>query len=130
MRSIARTFAAAGAIALGLGLLLAPPAGAQQPAQSQAAQAAAVPKFKDPALQQYLVAELISIQEKLDKLSARMDNMEGQMAKMRDQQQALAAEFRSNQELSKATDTSVTSLRASNQEDLLSLKADVARIRR
>jgi len=125
MRSIARLLVPAA----GLGLWLVPalPARAQQPA----AQApAVVPKFKDPGLQQYLVTELSSIQQKLEKLSARLDSMEGQIAKVKEQQQALAAEFHTNQELTKATDTSVTSLRASNQEDLLSLKADVARIRR
>jgi Skp family chaperone for outer membrane proteins len=125
MGSIARILAAAA----GLVLCLAPawPARAQQqPAQAQPA----VPKFKDPGLQQYLVAELAMIQDKLDKLSARLEAVEGQLAKVREQQQALAAEFHTNQELSKATDTSVTSLRASNQEDLLSLKSDVARIRR
>jgi len=124
MRSMARTFTAL----LGLGLWLVPalPARAQQAAQGQAA----AYKFKDPALQQYLVGELSTIEEKLDKLSTRLDAMEGQLAKLKEQQQALAADFRANQELSKATDTSVTSLRASNQEDLLSVKTDVARIRR
>jgi hypothetical protein len=124
MRSIARTLIAA--VGLGLWLMPALPARAQQPAQGQAA----IPKFKDPALQQYLVPELTTIEEKLDKLSARLDAMEGQLTKVKEQQHALASDFHTNQELSKATDTSVTSLRASNQEDLLSLKTDVARIRR
>jgi ABC-type transporter Mla subunit MlaD len=107
-------------------------AGAASPARAQqsAAQTAPVPKFKDPGLQQYLVAEMAAIEEKLDKLNARLDATDAQLAKLREQQQALAADFRTNQELSKATDTSVTSLRASNQEDLLSLKTDVGRIRR
>lgn len=125
MRSMARTLTAV--VGLGLWLVPAPPARAQQqPAQGQAA----VPKFKDQGLQQYLVPELTSIEEKLDKLSTRLDAMEGQLAKLKEQQQALSSDFRANQELSKATDTSVTSLRASNQEDLLSVKTDVARIRR
>jgi tetrahydromethanopterin S-methyltransferase subunit B len=125
MGSKARTLAAA--VGLGLGLLPALPASAQQqPAQGQAA----TYKFKDPALQQYLVGELTTIEEKLDKLATRIEAMEGQLAKLKEQQQALASDFRANQELSKATDTSVTSLRASNQEDLLSVKTDVARIRR
>ncbi len=125
MRSMARTLTAV--VGLGLWLVPAPPARAQQ----QAAQGqAAVPKFKDQGLQQYLVPELSSIEEKLDKLSTRLDAMEGQLAKLKEQQQALSSDFRANQELSKATDTSVTSLRASNQEDLLSVKTDVARIRR
>jgi hypothetical protein len=124
MRSMARTVTAA--VGLGLWLVPALPAHAQQAAQSQAA----VLKFKDPALQQYLVSELTTIEEKLDKLSTRLDSVEGQLAKLKEQQQALASDFHANQELSKATDTSVTSLRASNQEDLLSVKSDVARIRR
>ena len=125
MRSMARTLTAV--VGLGLWLVPAPPARAQQqPAQSPAA----VPKFKDQGLQQYLVPELTSIEEKLDKLSTRLDAMEGQLAKLKEQQQALSYDIRATQELSKATDTSVTSLRASNQEDLLSVKTDVARIRR
>jgi hypothetical protein len=128
MRSIARTLTAA--VTLALWLAPAPPARAQQPpAQVQPVQPA-IPKFKDAGLQQYLVTELSTIEEKLDKIAARLDGVEGQIAKLREQQQAVSAELRTSQELSKATDTSVTSLRASNQEDLLSLKADVARIRR
>jgi len=126
MRSIARILSATIALAL---LFLASPARAQQQ-PNQPPAAAGIPKFKDAALQQYLVTELSTIEEKLDKLSARLEAMESQMAKLREQQQALAADFRTNQDLAKATDTSVTSLRASNQEDLLSLKSDVARIRR
>jgi len=125
MRSMARTFT----LALGLGLSLVPPLPARAQ-QSSAQGQVVVPKFKDPALQQYLVPEITVIQEKLDKLAARLDAMDAQLAKLKDQQQALASDFRANQELSKATDTSVTSLRASNQEDLLSVKTDVARIRR
>lgn len=124
MRSIARFLIAA--LGLAFWLVPAPPARAQQPAQNQAA----IPKFKDPALQQYLVAEMTSIGEKLDKLAARLDAVEGQLAKVKEQQQTLATDFKTNQDLVKATDTSVTSLRVSNQEDLLSLKTDVARIRR
>jgi len=113
--------------ALGLGLWLV----AGQPAHAQdRPPLTPVPKFKDPNLQQYLVAEMSSIEEKLDKLSSRLDAVESQLAKVKDQQQALASDFHNNQEQAKATDTSVTSLRASNQEDLLSLKTDVARIRR
>ncbi len=102
------------------------PARAQQPS----AQSAATQRWKDPVMQQYLLAEFAAIEEKLDKLNARLDATDAQIAKLKDQQQALAADFKSNQELTKATDTSVTSLRASNQEDLLSLKTDVGRIRR
>jgi len=132
--SITHTFTAAAVLALWLGparsAMAQQPGSAQSPQGSQAAQAAGIPKFKDAALQQYLVTELSTIEDKLDKLAARMENMEAQMAKLRDQQQALAADVRTGQELSKSTDTSVTALRASNQEDLLNLKADVARIRR
>jgi uncharacterized phage infection (PIP) family protein YhgE len=125
MRSKARFLTAV----LGLCVWLAPalPVRAQQqPAQPQAP----VPKFKDSGLQQYLVPELAAIEEKLDKLAARLDAVESQVAKLKEQQQSLASDIHANQELSKATDTSVTSLRVSNQEDLLSLKTDVARIRR
>ncbi|HVN09148.1 MAG TPA: hypothetical protein VMV61_09260 [Patescibacteria group bacterium] len=122
-----RSKARFGVAALGLGLLLGatPPARAQERPTLEP-----VPKFKDPNLQQYLVSQMNSIQEKLDRLSSRLDALEGQLAKVKEQQQALATDFHANQELAKATDTSVTSLRVSNQEDLLSLKTDVARIRR
>ncbi|HXZ19095.1 MAG TPA: hypothetical protein VEG63_04045, partial [Candidatus Acidoferrales bacterium] len=103
MRSIARILTAA--FGLGLSLVPALPARAQQPAaQNQAA----VPKFKDPALQQYLVPEITTIEEKLDKIGARLDAVEGQLAKVKEQQQALAADIHANQEQVKATDTSVT----------------------
>jgi uncharacterized protein YhaN len=124
---MARSGLAVAAASLAILLGTGAPARAQQQA---AAQSAPVPKFKDPALQQYLMAELATIQEKLDKLNARLDATDAQLAKLKEQQQALASDFRANQELTKATDTSVTSLRASNQEDLLSLKTDVGRIRR
>ena len=125
MQRMARRTLAPAAASLALLLGAVSPARAQQ-----SAQAAPVPKFKDPGLQQYLVAELATFEEKLDKLNARLDAADAQLAKLKEQQQALAAEFRANQELTKATDTSVTSLRASNQEDLLSVKTDVGRIRR
>jgi uncharacterized coiled-coil protein SlyX len=129
MRSTAAIFAAG--LALGAGLALAaawaPAARAQQPATGGQQP---IRKFKDEGLQQYLVPEIAALQEKLDKMSDRLATMQAEVAKVKEQQQALAADFHTNQELAKATDTSVTSLRASNQEDLLSLKSDVARIRR
>ncbi len=124
MRSMARIVTA------GLGLSLWVVAAVPARAQQQPVQPPPVPKFKDPGLQQYLVAEMTAIGEKLDKLSARLDAVDSQLAKLKEQQQSLASDIHANQELSKATDSSVTSLRMSNQEDLLSLKTDVARIRR
>jgi len=124
MRSMAWIVTAG--LGLSMWLVAAQPARAQQ----QPAQPPPVPKFKDPGLQQYLVAEMASVQEKLDKIGARLDAVDSQLAKLKDQQQSLASDIHANQELSKATDSSVTSLRMSNQEDLLSLKTDVARIRR
>ena len=123
MRSMARILVAA--VGLSAWLAAAQPARAQQRPTLEP-----IPKFKDQNLQQYLVAQMNAIQEKLDKLSSRLDAVESQLAKVKDQQQALASDFHNNQEEAKATDTSVTSLRVSNQEDLLSLKTDVARIRR
>jgi len=124
MRSMARILTAA----VGVCLWMTPALPAR--GQQQTAQPPPVPKFKDSGLQQYLVPELTAIGAKLDKLSARLDAVESQLAKLKDQQQSLASDIHANEELSKATDTSVTSLRVSNQEDLLSLKTDVARIRR
>jgi uncharacterized protein YyaL (SSP411 family) len=113
------------------GACLALLAGAVAPARAQQnSQAAQSPRWKDPAMQQSLTAELATIEEKLDKLNARLEATDAAISKLREQQQGLAADFKANQELTKATDTSVTSLRASNQEDLLSLKSDVGRMRR
>ena len=123
--AITATLALGAGFALGLGFDAA--ARAQQPAS--AAQQP-VRKFKDEGLQQYLVPEITSIEDKLDKLTERIAALQTEVNKVKEQQQSLATDFRASQELMKATDTSVTSLRASNQEDLLGLKSDVARIRR
>lgn len=94
MRSNARILAAA----LGLGLLLWPALSARAQQQAPGQNQAAVAKFKDPALQQYLVPEITTIEEKLDKLAARLDAVEGQLAKVKEQQQALANDIHASQE--------------------------------
>ncbi len=101
-----------------LALALAPAAAAQQK------------KFKDEGLQQYLVPEITQIQTKLDKLTERLAALEAQLGKLKEQQAAMAEDLRNMQSLQRATDSSVTSLRGSNQQDLLGIKTDVVEIRR
>lgn len=102
-----------------LALSFASPAAAQQQK-----------KFKDEGLQQYLVPQITDIQAKLDKLTDKMAALETALGKLQSQQAALAEEQRSTQGLLKATDASVTSLRVTNQQDLLGVKTDLVEIRR
>lgn len=87
-------------------------------------------KFKDEGLQQYLVPQLTDIQAKLDKLTEKLAALETAVSKLQSQQAALAEDQRSTQGLLKATDASVTSLRVTNQQDLLGVKTDLVEIRR
>lgn len=87
-------------------------------------------KFKDEGLQQYLVPEITAIQAKLDKLTEKLASLETEIGKIKEQQAMLAEDHRRTQDLMKATDTSVTSLRVSNQQDLLGVKTDLVQIRR
>jgi hypothetical protein len=103
-------------LAAALGMV--PGAGAQQK------------KFKDEGLQQYLVPELAAVQSKLDKLAERIAGIEADLAKMKQLQADLASEVRATQGLLKATDSSVTSLRVSSQQDILGLKTDITQMRR
>ena len=87
-------------------------------------------KFKDESLQQYLIPQITDIQAKLDKLTDKLAALETAMGKLQAQQAALAEDQRSTQGLLKATDASVTSLRVTNQQDLLGVKTDLVEIRR
>ena len=87
-------------------------------------------KFKDEGLQQYLIPEITAIQAKLDKLTEKLAALEAEIGKIKEQQGMLAEDHRHTQDLMKATDTSVTSLRVSNQQDLLGVKTDLVQIRR
>lgn len=103
-------------LAAALGMV--PGAGAQQK------------KFKDEGLQQYLVPELTAVGSKLDKLAERLAALEAEIAKIKQLQADLAADLRATQGLLKATDTSVTSLRISSQQDILGMKTDITQMRR
>jgi cell division protein FtsB len=87
-------------------------------------------KFKDEVLQQYLVPQITDLQAKLDKLTDKLAALETAVAKLQAGQAALAEDLRSTQGLLKATDASVTSLRVTNQQDLLGVKTDLVQIRR
>ena len=86
-------------------------------------------KFKDEGLQQYLIPELTQLQAKLDKITEKLVAMEAELGKLKEQQVGLAEDHRRAQDLMRATDSSVTSLRVSNQQDLLNMKTDVVQIR-
>jgi hypothetical protein len=94
------------------------------------AAAAQQKKFKDEGLQQYLIPQITDIQAKLDKLTDKLAALETALGKLQAQQTALAEDQRSTQGLLKATDASVTSLRVTNQQDLLGVKTDLVEIRR
>jgi len=87
-------------------------------------------KFKDEGLQQYLVPEITTVESKLDKLAERLAALEAEISKIKQLQADLAADVRATQGLLKATDTSVTSLRVSSQQDTLGLKTDITQMRR
>jgi hypothetical protein len=87
-------------------------------------------KFKDEGLQQFLIPELTQIQAKLDKMAEKLATLDAALGKLQAQQAALAEDQRSTQGLLKATDASVTSLRVTNQQDLLGVKTDLVQIRR
>ena len=87
-------------------------------------------KFKDEGLQQYLIPQIADIQAKLDKLTEKLASLETEVGKLKAQQAGLAEDQRNTQGLLKATDASVTSLRVTNQQDLLGVKTDLVQIRR
>ena len=87
-------------------------------------------KFKDEGLQQYLIPQITEIQAKLDKLTEKLAAIETEVGKLKAQQAGLAEDQRNTQGLLKATDASVTSLRVTNQQDLLGVKTDLVQIRR
>jgi hypothetical protein len=87
-------------------------------------------KFKDEGLQQFLIPQITDIQAKLDKLTDKLAALETALGKLQAQEAALAEDQRSTQGLLKATDASVTSLRVTNQQDLLGVKTDLVEIRR
>jgi hypothetical protein len=98
-------------------LTLAPAAGAQK-------------KQKDPVLQAYLEQTFADLSAKLTGLADRLSVLEAEINRIKQQQAELMSEARNSQTVMKTTDTSLSSFRLSTQQEMLSLKTDLARMQR
>jgi uncharacterized protein YlxW (UPF0749 family) len=96
--------------------LAAPVAGAQQ-------------KIKDEGLHQYLVQEFARIDERLDKLTERVAAAENRLLQLEKLQAALGVGQAQTETLLKSSDTSLSSLRLSTQQDLFELKAGIVELK-
>ena len=85
-------------------------------------------KPKDPILQAYLEEQFAEMNKKLDDLTAKIADLNAEIAKLKQQQTDTATELRSAQNVMRNTDSSLTSFRLSNQQDVIALKTDVAKI--
>jgi len=90
---------------------------------------AAQKKPKDEALHRYLIDEFAQLNAKAGQLAERLAALEAELAQLKQQQDNLNNEVRNTENILKATDTSLTSFRLSSQQDLFSLKADLAQVR-
>ena len=90
--------------------------------------AVAQKKVKDPVLQVYLEEQVAQLNKKLDDLSVRIADLSAELAKVKQQQADAAVELRNAQTVFRNTDSSLTSFRLSNQQDVIALKTDVAKI--
>jgi outer membrane murein-binding lipoprotein Lpp len=83
---------------------------------------------KDPILQGYLEEQFTALNKKLDELSAKVADLNAEMAKLKQQQTDTLGELRNAQTVARNTDSSLTSFRLSSQQDVITLKTDVAKI--
>ena len=90
--------------------------------------ASAQKKQKDPVLQAYLDEQFAALTKKLDEVSERVATLEVEMGKLKQLQTDSATELRNAQNAARNTDSSLTSFRLSNQQDIITLKTDVAKI--
>src|SRR3970282_2287547 len=90
--------------------------------------ASAQKKQKDPVLQAYLDEHFAGLTKKLDEISERVATLELEMGKLKQLQTDSATELRNAQNAARNTDSSLTSFRLSNQQDIITLKTDVAKI--
>jgi len=90
--------------------------------------ASAQKKQKDPVLQAYLDEHFAGLAKKLDEISERVATLELEMSKLKQLQTDSAGELRNAQNAARNTDSSLTSFRLSNQQDIITLKTDVAKI--
>jgi DNA-binding ferritin-like protein len=90
--------------------------------------ASAQKKPKDPVLQSYLEEHFAGLNKKLDEISERVATLEVEVGKIKQLQADSASELRNVQNAARNTDSSLTSFRLSNQQDIITLKTDVAKI--
>ena len=86
-------------------------------------------KQKDPVLQQYLKDQFDQLNSKLTQLNDRLTATAAKLDQLDQKQTALDSELRNQQNISKSIDTSLSTLRLSSQQDLFSLKTDLAQAR-
>lgn len=94
-----------------------------------ASPAVAQKKPKDPVLQAYLEETFADLNAKLLKLADRLAVIEEDLGKLKQQQAAAVEDAKATQAILKSNDTTLTNFRVTTQQDLMSLKTDVARIR-
>ena len=85
-------------------------------------------KPKDPVLQSYLEEQFTALSKKLDEISERVATLEVELGKLKQLQTDSVGELRNAQNAARNTDSSLTSFRLSNQQDVITLKTDVAKI--
>ncbi len=85
-------------------------------------------KPKDPVLQSYLEGQFAGLTKKLDEISERVATLEVELGKLKQLQTDSVGELRNAQNAARNTDSSLTSFRLSNQQDVITLKTDVAKI--
>lgn len=86
-------------------------------------------KPKDPVLQSYLEEQFAALNKKLDELSEKVAALNAEFGKLKQQQAEAANEIRTGQNIARSTDSSLSSYRITNQQDIVALKTDVAKIR-
>lgn len=86
-------------------------------------------KPKDPVLQSYLEEQFAELTKKLGEISDRVATLEVEIGKIKQQQADAANEIRTGQNIARSTDSSLSSYRITNQQDIVALKTDVAKIR-
>lgn len=91
--------------------------------------ASAQKKPKDPVLQAYLEQQFAELTKKLGEISDRVATLEVEIGKIKQQQADAAEEIRTAQNIARSTDSSLSSYRITNQQDIVALKTDVAKIR-
>ncbi|MBI1750959.1 MAG: hypothetical protein HY234_04565 [Acidobacteria bacterium] len=84
---------------------------------------------KDPVLQAYLEERFAELNKKLGELGERLATLEVEVGKLKQQQADTTSEVRNAQNVVRSLDGSLTSFRLTNQQDIVTLKTDIAKIR-